>query len=91
MILGDDELGVRTIETPHHCWKDERIQELEEALPVRLTEAEAGRLAALISSVLDEPGDLEAVPDFSEDDRVMLVRCEAKLTRALAGEEAEDG
>lgn len=66
-----------------------RIKKLEEALPVRLTEAEAGRLAALISSVLDEPGDLEAVPDFSEDDRATLVRCGVKLTRALAGEEAD--
>lgn len=29
-MVGEDELGVRSIETPHHCWKDARIKELEE-------------------------------------------------------------
>ncbi len=23
-----DELGVKTVEVPHHCWKDARIEEL---------------------------------------------------------------
>lgn len=31
-----DELGVKTVETPHHCWKDDRIKELE-PLELRLT------------------------------------------------------
>jgi len=44
-----DELGVKTVETPHHCWKDARIKDLERRLGWRGSD----RLAREVKSLID--------------------------------------